>query len=93
MANINIDVDLEEFDLDDILDEIEDRYTTTYRRTHKDNKDKIDAFIAKMNIDVLESEPIRYMSITDKMKYDYFLNNIHRISFTDLENLTETRHN
>ena len=43
MASISVDVDLDDFDLDEILDELEDRYNS-YRNKEKNQK-KINDFI------------------------------------------------
>ena len=37
MASISVDVDLDDFDLDEILDELEDRYNS-YRNKEKNQK-------------------------------------------------------
>jgi len=44
MASISVDVDLDDFDLDEILEELEDRYNRNGIRG-KNNKQEIDDFI------------------------------------------------
>lgn len=80
MASISVDVDLDDFDLDEILDELEERYNS-YR-----NQKKINDFIKKMKID-LEDERVIKTTILDVIKIDFFMNNIHKIKLSDLENL------
>jgi hypothetical protein len=82
MAYIQIDIDLDEFDLDEILDELEDRYGHNHH-----NKHEIDNFIKKMKIDVEEFLPLQNLSLINKMKLDFLINNIEQIKLEDLENL------
>ena len=83
MASINVDVDLCDFDLYEILKELESRYKSNYS-SKKDNKEKIDDFIKKMKTDCDTSVKI---SILDKMKIDLLAQNLNKISLNDLENL------
>ena len=83
MASINVDVDLCDFDLYEILRELESRYKSNFS-SKKDNKEKIDDFIKKMKIDDDTSVKI---SILDKMKIDFLAQNLNKISLNDLETL------
>ena len=85
MATINVDVDVDlcDFDLYEILTELESRYKSNYS-SKKDNKEKIDDFIKKMKTDCDTSVKI---SILDKMKIDLLAQNLNKISLNDLENL------
>ncbi len=85
MASISVDVDLDDFDLDEILDELEDRYNS-YRNKEKNQK-KINAFIKKMKIDCEEDSPFQNKTLLDEMKIDFLNQNIDRIKLSDLENL------
>jgi hypothetical protein len=77
MAYINVDVDLDEFDLDDLLDELEDRYS------YKQNKETIEDF-AK---DLLNVKVENNLSLIDQLKIDFLINNLEKISINDLESL------
>jgi hypothetical protein len=77
MGSVAIYVDLDEFDLDDLLEEIEDRYT------YNSNKKEIDEwgkefFGAEINYN---------LSLLDQMKIDFLMNNINKITLNDLEKL------
>jgi hypothetical protein len=80
MASVTVDVDLDDFDLDELLDEIEDRYG--YDR----NKQEIDDW-AK---DLFEIERLNNnvrLSLLDTMKIDLLMRNLDKIKLNDLENL------
>ena len=84
MASISVDVSLDDFDLDEILEELEDRYNSYYRR--ESNQKEINKFIKKMKIDCEEND-ILNLSILDKMKIDLLMQNLNKITLNDLENL------
>lgn len=84
MGSISIDVDLADFNLDEILDELEDRYNSYYRRDL--NRKEINEFIKRMKIDAHEID-ILNLSLLDKMKIDYLINNLNKISLNDLEKI------
>ena len=84
MASISVDVSLDDFDLDEILEELEDRYNSYYRRVT--NKKEIDDFIKKMKIDC-ESNDNLNLSLLDKMKLDLVTQNLDKITLNDLETL------
>ena len=84
MASISVDVSLDDFDLDEILEELEDRYNSYYRR--ESNQKEINKFIKKMKIDCEEND-ILNLSILDKMKIDLLMQNLNKIKLNDLENL------
>jgi hypothetical protein len=84
MASISVDVSLDDFDLDEILEELEDRYNSYYIR--ESNQKEINKFIKKMKIDCEEND-ILNLSILDKMKIDLLMQNLNKITLNDLENL------
>jgi len=86
MASISVDVDLDDFDLDEILDELEDRYNRNGIRG-KNNKQEIDDFIKRMKIDFEDVLPLQNLSLLNKMKIDFLTNNLEKIKLQDLENL------
>ena len=80
MASVTVDVDLDDFDLDELLEEIEDRYG--YGR----NKQEIEDW-AK---DLFEIERLNNnvrLSLLDTMKIDLLMRNLDKIKLNDLENL------
>ena len=80
MASVTVDVDLDDFDLDELLDEIEDRYG--YDR----NKQEIDDW-AKDLFDVERFNNNVRLSLLDTMKIDLLMRNLDKIKLNDLENL------
>ena len=84
MASVTVDVDLDDFDLDELLDEIEYRYDSI--RCGKSDKEKIEDW-AKDLFDIeLFNNNIR-LSMLDQMKIDFLMQNLDRIKLNDLENL------
>ena len=78
MASITVDVSLDDFDLYELLEEIEDRYN--YQR----NKKEIDEWAE----DLFEVERFNIkLSLLDQMKIDLLMENINKISLNDLEKL------
>jgi hypothetical protein len=77
MASLKVDLDLDEFSLDEILDEVEDRYN------YNSNKKEIDEW-GKTFFGI---EPPFRLSILDQMKIDLLMNNINKITLNDLEKL------
>lgn len=84
MASISIDIDLSDFDLYEILEELEDRYNSLYRS--QSNKKEINEFIKKMKIDSNEMDNLN-LSIIDKIKIDFLMNNLNKITINNLEKL------
>lgn len=82
MAWIEIDIDLDEFSLSDILEELEDRYN----HKNKKHKEAIDDWIKDL-IDYNVIATHTNNTLLDQMKIDFFMNNIGKISLNDLENL------
>jgi hypothetical protein len=78
MASVTVDVSLDDFDLDEILDEIEDRYY------YESNKKEINEW-AKELFDI-ERFNVN-LSMLDQMKIDLLMNNINKITLNDLEKL------
>jgi hypothetical protein len=86
MTSILVDVDLDDFDLDEILEELEDRYNRNGIRG-KNNKKEIDDFIKRMKIDFEDVLPLENLSLLDKMKIDFLTQNLDKIKLQDLESL------
>lgn len=86
MPYIQVEVDLDEFDLDDLLEEIEHRYNKNGVRG-KSNKTQVDEFIKKMKIEIDEDLLIKSPSLLDAIKVELFTKNIQKISVNDLEKL------
>jgi hypothetical protein len=85
MASILVDVDLGDFDLDEILEELDNRYN--YYRNKEDNQLKINDFIEKIKIDCEGYFSFKNGTLLDQMKIDFFEKNIDRIKLSDLESL------
>ncbi len=85
MASISVDIDLDDFTLNEILEELEDRYNS-YRSKEKNQKE-INEFIKRMKIDCEEENNNWNLSILDKMKLDLFTQNLDKITLNDLETL------
>lgn len=75
MARISFDVDMGDFDLDELLDEIE------YRYGRRDKKEVGEFMMSMLDLD--ESD----FGLTNQMKIDFLKENINEIQLTDLENL------
>lgn len=88
MASVTVDVDLYDFDLDELLDEVEDRYNRYKRKLeikhYSDCKKQIEDWVE----DVFTVEQPNYnLSLLDQMKIDFLMQNLDRIKLNDLENL------
>lgn len=82
MATVRVEVDLDDFDLDELLDEIDDRYSSKYCKST--DKEQIEEW-AK---DLFEIERFNIrLSMLDTMKIDFLMQNIDKIKLNDLENL------
>jgi hypothetical protein len=80
MASITVDVSLDDFDLDELLEEIEDRYN------YKKSRDKLE--IEEWAKDLFEIERFDFrLSMLDQMKIDLLMQNINKITLNDLEKL------
>ena len=77
MALITVDIDVDEFSLDDILWEISSQYD------NKMNKKKITEFLREMMFD--DKPGLANLSITDQTKLDLFQENFNKIDINDLE--------
>ena len=77
MATITteVDVDLDEFDLDELLEEIEFRYWGS-------DKIIIDEWASSFT-----HIEIKNLSLIDELKIDFLKNNIDKITLNELENL------
>jgi len=77
MASISVDIDLDEFELEEIFEEIEDRYKYNIYKEEIDEWGKY----------FFELEPNYNLSLLDQMKIDLLMNNINKITLNDLEKL------
>lgn len=76
-VNVDVDVDLDEFDLDELLDEVSDRYES------KRNKKEIEDWAN----DLFEIEKPKNLCLIDQIKIDFLIKNLDRISINDLEKI------
>lgn len=76
-VSVNVDVDLDEFDLDELLDEVSDRYES------KKNKEEIEDWAN----DLFEIEKPKNLCLIDQIKIDFLIKNLDRISINDLEKI------
>jgi hypothetical protein len=78
MASITVDVSLDDFDLDELLEEIQDRYY------YEQNKVEIEQW----GKDMFEVERFNVkLSLIDQIKIDFLMHNLDKIKLNDLENL------
>jgi hypothetical protein len=82
MASVTVDVSLDDFDLDELLEEVEDRYNSYHGRFKHEIEDWAkDLFeIERLNNNVR-------LSLLDTMKIDLLMRNLDKIKLNDLENL------
>ena len=78
MASVTVDVSLDDFDLDELLEEVGDRYG------YQVDKAQIEEW-AKDLFDI-ERFDVR-LSLLDQMKIDFLMRNLDKIKLNDLENL------
>jgi hypothetical protein len=85
MASVTVDVDLDDFDLDELLEEIEDRYNSRYNSKNGKYKKLIEDWAN----DLFEIEPLTNipLSMLDQMKIDFLMQHLDKIKLNDLENL------
>ncbi len=76
-VNVDVDVDLDEFDLDELLDEVSDRYES------KRNKEEIEDWANEL----FEIEKPKNLCLIDQIKIDFLIKNLDRISINDLEKI------
>ena len=80
MASITVDVDLGDFDLDELLDEIINRsFYPLYKQDIED--------WAKDMFDIDPFNENRKLSLLDQIKIDFLMDNLDKIKLNDLENL------
>ena len=91
MAIVNVEVELDDFDLHEILSEIKYRYEKSGIRG-KSNKDVIDDFIKQLNPILSHdiSSEVKVYSLLDELKVDFVVKNFDKISLNDLENIIKT---
>jgi DNA-binding transcriptional regulator YbjK len=77
MALITIDIDVDEFSLNDILKEVSNQYD------RESKKKEITKFLEEMMFD--DKPVLPNLSITDQIKFDLFQENFNRIDINDLE--------
>jgi hypothetical protein len=80
MASVTVDVSLDDFDLDELLEEVEDRYN------YKNGRDKEQIEEWAKDLFEIERFDIR-LSLLDQMKIDFIMRNIDKIKLNDLEKL------
>ena len=87
-VEVEVDVEIEEFDTDELLEEIEKRYNKK-GGTGKAEREIIDAYISKMKIEYkgFPDLNVNKLSLLDKMKIDFVLNHLNQIKLDDLERL------
>jgi ABC-type microcin C transport system permease subunit YejB len=76
MASITVDVSLDDFDLDELLEEVGDRYNYDKEQIEEWAKDLFE----------IERFDVR-LSLLDQMKIDLLMQNINKITLNDLEKL------
>ena len=81
MATVNVNIELDEFSTDEILNHLEILY-----KSNVFDKAKIDEFTLKMKIDT-DHWLNKKLSIIDEIKIDFLKHNLPKISINDLENL------
>ena len=80
MASVTVDVSLDDFDLEELLEEIEDRYN--YKKSR--DKQQIEEWAKELfEIERFDMQ----LSLLDQMKIDFLMQNLDRIKLNDLENL------
>lgn len=85
MAYVEVEVDLSDFDLDEILEEMDTRYNSFRRK--KENREKIKKFF--IDAEIFEQKSQSNISLVDKMKIDFLMNNLNKISINNLESLIQ----
>ena len=89
MASVSVDVDIEldEFELDELLDEVESRYSSY--GADKEDKKMIEEFINDFRFDFGQQKnpETKNLSLLDQMKIDLLISNISKIKLNDLESL------
>ena len=83
MAYVSIDIDMDDFDTDDLLDELKNRNSLF-------DKKMIDEFIKEHQ--EIDNPYVREFSLINKMKLDFLIEKIEKISLEDLEHCVNSRH-
>lgn len=82
MAYVRVEVDLDDFDLNELLDEISDRYSSKYCGV-KDKKN-----IEEWAKELFEIKRFNIsLSLLDQMKIDLLMDNLNKITLNNLEKL------
>ena len=88
MASVTVDVDLDDFELDELLDEVEDRYNRYKKKLenkyYSDSKKQIEDWAE--DLFGIEEPNVR-LSLLDTMKIDLLMRNLDKITLNDLEKL------
>ena len=80
MASVTVDVSLDDFDLDELLEEVEDRYNY-YNGKYKESIEEWAKDFFEFDGNTLT------LSIIDQNKIDFLMKNINKINLEDLEKL------
>lgn len=78
MASITVDVSLDDFDLDELLEEIQDRYYYPQNKVEIEQWGKDMFEVERFNVE---------LSLIDQIKIDFLMHNLDKIKLNDLENL------
>ena len=78
MASITVDVSLDDFDLDELLEEIQDRYYYPQNKVEIEQWGKDMFEVERFNVE---------LSLIDQIKIDFLIHNLDKIKLNDLENL------
>ena len=84
MATIEVEVSLDDFDLNELLEEIDDRYNSVYGQS---DKIIINEWLED-NFDINNTQSnFKIKNIIDQQKVDFLMENLDKININDLENL------
>lgn len=86
MASIDIDIDI--FDTDELLEELAARYHWKYHRLDKEDIESFFKNELKANPgDIDKLTDFKIENIIDQMKYDFLVENFDRIELSQLESI------
>ena len=81
-TTVTVEVELDDFDLDDILDQVEARYS------QKHNKAQINEWLElNFQVKTFDTPPFEIVTILDQIKVEFLLKHLDKIKLSDLENL------
>jgi len=87
MAQIDIDLDLDQISDKDILEEFESRLHSGWRKTLNVNFKNKAIKILKADIGFDDCFDVEKLNLADKMKFDFFIENFDRITEDQLRKL------